>query len=197
MTASTRMVHSGGTLTGERRERIQQWLRANGIDPSPVSTTAPVFVLAVPDLGSFYPDTGPWLIQVIVFTQFHVNPNGSKEINYLTRDPVRYQRTVPLRVPFPTDDATGGEAHGQEQKVETVEEGERPPEHQGRPEADEREELRTAEGQEVQTGRSSSCSERVGEGGATRHGAAEEGSPRSSGPQVSLPEEDRKEEIAP
>lgn len=101
-------VHPGGGVpAGWRRDLIQDWLTANGIDPAGVYADAPILILTFP----YQPDRegGPWFIQVIVFTQLYVNASGAKEYDFLTGGPVRFQRTVPLKTPFPADPTPGDE----------------------------------------------------------------------------------------
>jgi hypothetical protein len=93
-------VHPGGGIPPRwRHDLIQDWLTANDIDPAAVYADAPILILTVP----YQPDRdgGPWFIQVIVFTQLYVNASGAKEYDFLTGGPVRFQRTVPLKTPFP------------------------------------------------------------------------------------------------
>jgi hypothetical protein len=148
-TPDAQTVHTGhGIPYPERQRRINTWLTANGIDPNLVVATRPIYVLALPN-GTINGGI-PWLIDVIVFHQFYVNPNGARERDFIAGDDVMFQRTVPLQVPFPTDDpTTDGEDHGEEPEVRPVEEDQRPPEHQGRPEEDERQAVRPAEAEEV------------------------------------------------
>lgn len=183
-------LHTGsGIPAEERRQSLVGWLTANGINPDLVAVNSPITVLTVP----FRPesDTEPWLVQVIVFTQYHVNPDGTREQNLITREAVTFQRTVPLTVPFPADPATADEGtrDGEEPQVEAVEEDQRPPQHQGGPEADEQQAVRPAETEEVQDRRSSSRKERTGEGGAERIEGDSEEDPRQGHEAVPQPEE--------
>ncbi|MFF1574840.1 hypothetical protein ACFVWR_19035, partial [Leifsonia sp. NPDC058292] len=101
-------VHPGGGVPpGWRRDLIQDWLTANEIDPAAVYADAPILILTFP----YQPnrDGGPWFIQVIAFTQLYVNADGAKEYDFLTGGPVRFQRTVPLKTPFPADPTPGDE----------------------------------------------------------------------------------------
>jgi hypothetical protein len=95
-------VHPGNGLPPAwRREMIVDWLAANGVNADRVAAEYPVTILTVP----YRPDAdteGPWLIQVIVLTEYYVNPAGAREQNLITREPVTLQRTIPLRTPFPT-----------------------------------------------------------------------------------------------
>ncbi|MFC9891436.1 hypothetical protein [Streptomyces pilosus] len=113
-------VHDGhGIPPTWRRKLIAAWLTANDVNPDLVSAAHPVSVLTVP----FRPadtagDGKPWLIQVIVLHQYYARADGVKEQNLITRAPVTFQRTVPLKVPFPADPTadegtTRGEAEGQ------------------------------------------------------------------------------------
>jgi hypothetical protein len=119
-------VHNGHSAIPEEQQRlIGQWLAANRINPDQVSAGHPITVLTVPHQPPTYDGT-QWLLQIIVFHQFYVGPDGAREIDFLTRQPVCFQRTVPLTVAYPTPsaaeetpaDATGaqptGEPEGQE-----------------------------------------------------------------------------------
>jgi hypothetical protein len=95
-------VHDGRSpIPEDRQPLIAQWLTMNRVNPEQVSASHPISVLTVP----FRPpsDDEPWLIQVIVFHQHYVGPDGGRERNFLTHDAVCFQRTVPLNVPFPTE----------------------------------------------------------------------------------------------
>ncbi|WP_051947310.1 hypothetical protein [Streptomyces scabiei] len=100
-------VHDGhGTIPRWKRQLIAAWLTANDISPDDVSATHPLTVITVP----FRPagtvdDAGPLLIQVIVLHQYYVRPDGAKEEDLITRRPVAFQRTVPLKVAWPPDPA--------------------------------------------------------------------------------------------
>jgi hypothetical protein len=94
-------VHPGGDIpTGQNQQTIAAWMTANGINPNLVAAVNPITVLPIPyeDQGD---GEGPWLVQMIVFSQFYMREDGTKDHNHLTRQPVTFQRTVPLRVPFP------------------------------------------------------------------------------------------------
>ncbi|MFD5848280.1 hypothetical protein [Streptomyces chartreusis] len=105
-------IHDGNGIPPEwRRQMIVEWLKANGIDHARVAVNEPVLVLSLPHLPT--EEDGPWLIQVILFTEHYVNPAGAKEQNLLTRRIVSFQRTVPLQHAFPTDPTTDGEDHGE------------------------------------------------------------------------------------
>jgi len=187
-------VHPGGrAVSPEQQQALARWLPANGINPNLVSVAAPVTVLPVPHGQG--PDGQSWLIQVIVFEQFHVDHTGVNEHNLITGQPVTFQRTVPLQVPypFPTAPTTDGEDHGQE--VEPVEEGQRPPQHQGGPQEDERQELRPAEAEALQDRRSAARAERPRKGSAERIEDHAEEDPREGHQAVSQPEEDQPEEV--
>ncbi|MFF0009591.1 hypothetical protein ACFYQT_40055 [Streptomyces tibetensis] len=110
-------VHTGhGLPDGPRLKRIQGWLTANGIDPRRVVARRPVYVLPVPN-GTIQGGL-PWLIDVIVFHEYYENPEGNREQNFITNDAVMFQRTVPLKVPFPADPTTADEGTGREGPVE-------------------------------------------------------------------------------
>jgi hypothetical protein len=171
---------------------IAAWLTANDINPDDACADHAITILTVPFRPAETADEGgPWLVQVIALHQYYVNRHGAKEQNLITRQPVTFQRTVPLKVSFPADPtpAEEGTRHGEEPQVQPVEEGQRPPQHQGRPEEDEQQAVRLAETEEVQGGRSGSCSERVGEGLGSRIAGAEEGRPQGRGAQVPESEE--------
>ena len=105
-------VHPGGRApSAEEQQRLAAWLPANGINPTLVSVAAPITVLPIPHGDG--PDGGPWLIQVIVFDQVHVDHTGASDHNLITGRPVTFQRTVPVRVAFPTDSAEQDEAEGE------------------------------------------------------------------------------------
>ena len=113
-------VHDGhGTPPAWRRQLIAAWLTANDIDPGLVSASHPVSVLTAPFRTEETAGDGePWMIQVIVLHQYYARADGVKEQNLITRKPVTFQRTVPLKVPFPADPtadegARHGEAEGQ------------------------------------------------------------------------------------
>jgi hypothetical protein len=97
-------VHDGrGVPATWRRDLIAEWLTANGINPDHVHADDPIRVLTVPYRPPETADDGAWLIQVIVLTELYTGPDGTREVNLITGKPVACQRTVPLRVPFPTD----------------------------------------------------------------------------------------------
>jgi len=108
-------VHDGSSRLPEwRRKLIAAWLTANDIAPGDVSADHPISILTVP----FRPpesadDGGPWLVQVIVLHQYFTRSDGAKEQNLLTRRAVTFQRTVPLKTPFPADPTPDGEGHGE------------------------------------------------------------------------------------
>lgn len=107
-------VHPGNGVPPEwRRSLIAEWLTANGINPEDVSADDPITILAVPHAPAA-PDG--WLLQVIVFTQYHRSAEGAHEQNLITRRLVSFQRTVPLKVPFPPEPSTGDEDRGREKK---------------------------------------------------------------------------------
>jgi hypothetical protein len=108
MPPDAQTVHPGHTAPPEgRRELICAWLEANGINPEDVVATRPVYVLAVPN-GTIQGGI-PWLIDVIVVHQFYRNADGYRERDFITGDAVMFQRTVPLKVPFPADPTTDDE----------------------------------------------------------------------------------------
>jgi hypothetical protein len=98
-------VHDGhGVPPAWRRKLIAAWLTANDVNPDDVSASYPVTVLTVPFRPSEAADDGePWMLQVIVLHQYYTRADGAKEQNLITRKPVVFQRTVPLKVPFPPD----------------------------------------------------------------------------------------------
>ncbi|WP_219014235.1 hypothetical protein [Streptomyces sp. NEAU-sy36] len=97
----------------DQRLRICTWLTANGINPNNVTQHAPIHILPIPVRP---PETGDgWLAQVIVFTECYVNADGHREQNLISREPVTFQRTVPLRVPFPAN--LPGNDGGEEEAV--------------------------------------------------------------------------------
>ncbi|MFH9425964.1 hypothetical protein [Streptomyces sp. NPDC017529] len=81
------------------RQKICTWLTANGIDPKNVAP-APIYVLSVPHLHTTISGEEAWMLDVIVFTEQYRNSDGTREINFLTDEPVTCQRTVPLRYPW-------------------------------------------------------------------------------------------------
>lgn len=187
-------VHDGRSrLPNWRRQLIAAWLTANDIRPEDVSADHAISVLTVPfrpeDLTD---DGGPWLIQVIVLHQYYTRADGAKEQDLITRKAVTFQRTVPLKTPFPAEPATADEGarHGEEPQVEAVEEDQRPPQHEGGPQGDEQQAVRSAEAEALQDRRSSSCPERTGQGVGSRIASAEEGRQEGRGSQVSQPEEE-------
>lgn len=195
MPPDAQAVHLGyGLPDGPRLRRIQEWLKANGIAPRLVAVNRPVYVLPVPS-GTTIQGGVPWLIDVIVFHEYYENPDGRREQNLITREAVMFQRTVPLTVPFPPEFTTvdEGPRHGEEQEVRPVEEGQRPPQHQGRPQEDEQQAVRPAATEAVQDRRSGPRPQRSGEGVGSRIAVAEEGRTEGRGAQVPQPEE---EEVA-
>lgn len=138
MPRDAQTVHAGYGVPFEPvRQRINTWLEANGIEPRLAAANRPIYVLAVAH-GTIQGGV-PWLVDVIVFHQYYEHPDGRREENFITREAVSFQRTVPLQVPFPTDPATDdeGASDGEEQEVEAAEEDERAPQHEGGPEEDE------------------------------------------------------------
>lgn len=112
-------VHDGhGVPPAWRRKLIAAWLTANDINPDDVAAFHPVSVLTVPFRPAETADDGePWLVQVIVLHQYYTRPDGAKEPNLITRRPVTFQRTVPLKVPFPADSAHEEQAARPEEEV--------------------------------------------------------------------------------
>lgn len=97
-------IHDGhGPVPDEVLPLVAHWLRANRINPDQVSVQHPITVLTVP-YASDTEEAG-WLLQIIVFHQFYVGPDGAREDNLLTHRPVTFERTVPLTVAFPNSPA--------------------------------------------------------------------------------------------
>lgn len=95
-------IHDGhGPVPEEVQALVAQWLRANRINPDQVSVQHPITVLTVPYASDTDEGGTSWLVQIIVFHQFYVGPDGAREDNLLTRRPVAFERTVPLTVAFP------------------------------------------------------------------------------------------------
>jgi hypothetical protein len=185
-----------GRLPAWRRKLIAAWLTANDISPDDACADHAITILTVPFRPAEAADEGePWQIQVIALHQYYVNRHGTKEQNLITRKPVTFQRTVPLKVAFPPEPTTveEGPHHGEEPQVEPVEEGQRPPQHQGGTQEDEQQAVRLAETEEVQGGRPGSCSERVGQGLRSRIASAEEGRSKGRDQEVPQPEEVRRQ----
>jgi len=172
-------VHSGGVPAGPKQQTLAAWLTANGINPNLVAAADPILVLPIPYEAT--DDDGPWMVQVIVFSQFYMRDDGTKEHNLLTRQPVTFQRTVPLRAPFPTETTTDGEDHGQTDR-------------QAAQEAPQ-ELIRDPQQAQVSDPRQGPRPERPGEGQAVRNEGAAEESPRRRDEAVPQPEEDRQEEV--
>jgi hypothetical protein len=179
-------VHPGNGVPREAtRQRINAWLEANGIDPCHVVADRPIYVLAVAN-GTIQGGV-PWLTDVIVFHQYYEHPDGTRELNFITREAVSFQRTVPLQTPFPTDPVTDDEG---------ARDGEA--DQQAAEEASEVQ-VRVAREEGVSRGHQGQGPERVGQGESARiEGAAEEGSSRRD-QAVPQPEEDRsqEEEVGP
>jgi hypothetical protein len=187
-------VHDGhGTPPTWRQKLIAAWLTANDVDPNVVSAAHPVTVLMVPFRPADEPDGPPWMIQVIVLHQYYVRADGAKETDLILRRPVVFQRTVPLKVPFPADTPPGdeGAARGEEPQVQPVEEDQRPPQHQERTQGDEQQAIRPAQAEEVPHRRSGARPQRPGEGVGSRIAGAEEGRSKGRGAQVPEPQEKR------
>ena len=175
-------VHPGGRLpSGEEQQVLAAWLPANGINPNLVAAYSPITVLPIPHGQG--PDGDPWLIQVIVFEQIHVDHLGASEHNLITGQPIKFQRTVPLQVPypFPTEPATDGEDHGQADREAAQQAAQ--------------DEVRDAREAGVSDRHQGQSPQRAGEGGPARDaGTAEEG-PGRGDEAVSGPEEDQPEEV--
>ena len=126
-------VHDGnGPLPDHLREVVPAWLRANRINPDQVSGQHPIHVLTLPYQQ---PDGEEgWMVQVIVFHQYYVGPDGQQEKNLLSGRLACFERTVPLTVAFPSlapADGEDPEPEGQpvplahaEEEAETVPEPE-------------------------------------------------------------------------
>lgn len=171
-------MHPGHGVPSEpTRRRINAWLVANGIDPRLVLAERPIYVLAVAN-GTIQGGL-PWLIDVIVFHQYFEHPDGTRELNFITREAVSFQRTVPLQIPFPTDPATDDEgAHDGEADEQAAEEAAEV-------------EVRAARQAGVSRGHEGQGQERAGQGQSTRiEGAAEEGTRRGH-EAIPEPEEDQ------
>jgi hypothetical protein len=174
-------VYDGhGRLPTWRRKLIAAWLTANDINPDDASADHAITILTVP----FRPpeaadEREPWMVQVIALHQYYVNRHGAKEQNLITRKPVTFQRTVPLKVPFPADP--------------TADEGPRHGEAQGQAaQKAPQEVIRPARQAGLSHPRQGPCESRPVQGQAARNeGTAEEG-PRRSDEAVSRPEEVRR-----
>jgi len=129
-------VHNGsGPLPEHLTPLVTRWLKANRINPDQVSSAHPLTILTVPYGPGGDDDTG-WLMQIIVFHQFYVGPDGDRELDLLTRQTVCFQRTVPLAVAFPALSETDGEECAQADRQatqETAEEVVRPAGQEGVP----------------------------------------------------------------
>jgi hypothetical protein len=109
-------VHPGGDIpTGKNQQTLAAWLTANGINPNLVAASHPITVLPIPYEAT---DNGPWMVQVIVFHQFYMRDDGTKDHNLITRQPVTFQRTVPLRALFPTAPADEAVPEPEEDQAE-------------------------------------------------------------------------------
>ena len=176
-------VHDGhGNPPAWRRKLIAAWLTSNDVNPDLVSAAHPVSVLTVPFRPADATEgEGPWLIQVIVLHQYYVRGSGAKEQNLITRAPVTFQRTVPLKVPFPADStiAEEGPRHGEADRQAAQE----TPEVRLRP---------SRETQVPHTGQGA-CEERVVPGRTERIEGDSKEDPRQGHPQVPQLEEDRRQ----
>jgi hypothetical protein len=114
-------VHDGhGVPPAWRQQLIATWLTANDINPDDVSADHPISILTVPLRPAEAAGDGePWLIQVIVLHQYYTRPDGAKEQNLISHQPVVFQRTVPLKVAFPAHSATEEKAARTEEEVAT------------------------------------------------------------------------------
>lgn len=174
-------VHDGhSTPPAWRQKLIAAWLTANDIDPDVVSAAHPVTVLTVPFRPADNPDGPPWLIQVIVLHQYYVRLDGAKETDLIARRPVTFQRTVPLKVPFPADTAPGDEGATRGQA-----------DQQAAQEAPQ-EVIRPARSAPLPDRHKGEGSERTGEGSAERIEVDAEDHPRPRHEAVPEPEEDRR-----
>lgn len=176
-------VHDGSGMPPEwRRQLIAAWLTANDVDPADVSPHHPISILTVPFRSEDAAGGGPWLIQVIYLTQYFTGDGGKKEQNLITRKPVTFPRTVPLKVTFPpasitaAEGTTHGEAEGQAAQ-EAPQEVVRP--------AREAEVPHTGQG---------ACEERSVQGSAERIEGHPEEDPRQGHEEVPQPEEVGSEE---
>jgi hypothetical protein len=175
-------IHPGtGTPPAWRVDLIALWLKAHGINPEQVSADDPITVLTVPMRPAADDSDGPWLIQVIVFSQYFTNPDGKREMNFLTGKPAVCQRTVPLHTPFPAVPTTDGEDRGQADREETQEPAQILVRHQGEEGVPDRH-----EGQ---------SEERPGAGQTAWNESTAKGRTGRSDQEVSQPEEDRQEEV--
>ena len=181
-------VHDGNSRLPEwRRKLIAAWLTANDIAPADVSADHSISILTVP----FRPpetadDGGPWLVQVIVLNQYFTGADGAKEQNLLTHKVVTFQRTVPLKTPFPADPAKNGEDHGETDRQAAQE----PPEVEVRP-------AWQAPLSDRHQGSSSEC---AGPRSTDRSDEHPEDHPREGHEALAQPEEDRQqpgEEVKP
>ena len=114
-------VHDGnGPLPDHLREIVPAWLRANRINPDQVSGQHPIHVLTLP----YQPPTDQdgWLLQVVVFHQYYVGPDGEQEKNLLTGGLACFQRTVPLTVAFPQLAPEDPEGAGPDDEATTAQE---------------------------------------------------------------------------
>ncbi|MFI8792561.1 hypothetical protein [Streptomyces sp. NPDC055105] len=172
-------VHNGrGVPPAWHRDLIAAWLTANGIDPADVHAEAPIRVITVPYTPSS--DDGSWYLKVIVFTQLYVNADGAKEVNFLTHEPVAFQRTVPVRTPFPADPTADGEAHGQADRQAAQEAAQVI--------------VRDQEQAGVSPGFEGQGSQRPRSSESARNEGAEEGGSSRGHQALSEPEEDRRQE---
>jgi hypothetical protein len=174
-------VYDGhGRLPAWRRKLIAAWLTANDINPDDACADHAITILTVPFRPAEAADEEePWQIQVIALHQYYVNRHGTKEQNLVTRKPVTFQRTVPLKVSFPADP--------------TADEGTRHGEAQGQAAQEAPQEVvRPARQEGLSDPRQGPRQSGAVQGEAARHeGTAEEG-PRRGDEAVSRPEEVRR-----
>jgi len=174
-------VHPGGGVPALwRRKLIAEWLTANDVDPLQVSADDPITVLTVPFRSPEANGEDPWLIQVIVFRQYYLNEQGSKEQDLISRRAVDFQRTVPLAVPFPATSTTADEGtrHGQADR-------------QAAEEAPE-DRVRDQVAAEVPDPRQGSRQKCPGQGQTVRNESTAKEGPRRGHEAVPEPEEDRR-----
>lgn len=100
------VIHPGGAPPGEpARRRIARWLEANGVDPASVPQEDPLLVLSLPERRRGR-TSDTWRVLVIVVNQYVMAAKGRPEVNHLTGQPIKYQRTIPLKVPYEAESST-------------------------------------------------------------------------------------------
>lgn len=90
------VVADGQQISDEQRERVAAWLTANGIDPRRVAPGGITIECKVHGdrVGR----------QIIGFTEYYVNPDGHREMNWKTRNgALTYERWVEQTVPIEPD----------------------------------------------------------------------------------------------